>query len=249
MNFSFVNSSEFHACISYMGRYPFMCWGGTMRVHEPWKRISNNFLHVADIVFVTFINSRNISSACIFFVHDGNLTICQEKASAKIPWEILPGKKSRWILGDFSVEFWGLFPWKNSGKNPPQNPQQNSNQNFGASRPKSTLQGSALDKSGDCYLGNGNGDFQINNLDHLLSGNGNGNFQRKKQSVTFLAGHGKICPPHGWSTWRPADQPTTRPSTWTLCLFKENHTRNPCGSASCGLVCGPMWGANFAMAR
>ena len=70
---------------------------------------------------------------------------------------------------------------------------------------------------------------------------------------TFLAGHGEICPPHGRSTWRPADQPTTRRSTWTWCFFKENHTRNPCGSACCGLVCGspcgsPMWGANFAMA-
>ena len=73
------------------------------------------------------------------------------------------------------------------------------------------------------------------------------------KSVTFLAGHGEICHPHGRSTWRPADQPTTRRSTWISCLFKENHARNPCGSACCGLVCGsqcgsPMWGANFAMA-
>ena len=73
------------------------------------------------------------------------------------------------------------------------------------------------------------------------------------KSVSFVAGHGEICPPHGRSTWRPADQPTTRRSTWISCLFKENHTRNPCGSACCGLVCGspcgsPMWGANVAMA-
>ena len=34
-------------------------------------------------------------------------------------------------------------------------------------------------------------------------------------AVTFLAGHGKIRPPHGQSTWRAADQPTTRRSTWT----------------------------------
>ena len=72
-------------------------------------------------------------------------------------------------------------------------------------------------------------------------------------SVTFLADHGEICAPHGWSTWRPADQPATHRSTWTSCLFKENHTRNPCGSVWCGLVCGspcgsPMWGANFAVA-
>ena len=48
----------------------------------------------------------------------------------------------------------------------------------------------------------------------------------KAFSVTFLAGHGEICPPHGWSTWRPADQPTTRRSTWTWCLFIEKHTGN-----------------------
>ena len=65
--------------------------------------------------------------------------------------------------------------------------------------------------------------------------------------LTFLAGHGEIWPPHGRSTWWPADQPTTRRSTWTWCLFKENHTRNPCGSACCRLVwgspCGSrMWG-------
>ena len=38
-----------------------------------------------------------------------------------------------------------------------------------------------------------------------------------------------------------------------LVPFKENHTRNPCGSACCGLVCGSpcgslMWEANIAMA-
>ena len=45
------------------------------------------------------------------------------------------------------------------------------------------------------------------------------------KSVTFLAGHGEICPPHRWSTWRPADQPPTRRSTWTWCLkqkYKES---------------------------
>ena len=38
------------------------------------------------------------------------------------------------------------------------------------------------------------------------------------------------------ATCRPA-QPTISRSTWTWCPFKENHTRNPCGSACCGLVC------------
>ena len=61
-----------------------------------------------------------------------------------------------------------------------------------------------------------------------------------------FSGHGEISPPHG-IPWRPAEQPTTCQSIWTWCLFKENHTRNPCGSACCGLVCGspcgsPMWG-------
>ena len=34
-------------------------------------------------------------------------------------------------------------------------------------------------------------------------------------SATFLAGHGEIHPPHG----RPADQPTTRRSTWISCMI------------------------------
>ena len=38
-------------------------------------------------------------------------------------------------------------------------------------------------------------------------------------SVTFLAGHGEICHPHGRSTRRPADQPTTRRSTRIWGLF------------------------------
>ena len=111
---------------------------------------------------------------------------------------------------------------------------------------------------------------------------------------------------YGRSTWRPADQPTTRRSTWIWCLFnwgqkkysqefvfpsfwrtlgelfgvnsyknpcfimkrpnsftkflgrlrmnfaigrlfrspiKENHTRNPCGPACCGLDCGSPCGS------
>ena len=46
--------------------------------------------------------------------------------------------------GDFWVDFLGAFS-SEKGKNPPQNPQQNSNRTLGASRPKSTLQGSGLD--------------------------------------------------------------------------------------------------------
>ena len=71
-------------------------------------------------------------------------------------------------------------------------------------------------------------------------------------SVTLLADHDEMCHPHGWSTWRPADQPTTRRFTWTWGLFKENHARSLCGSACCGLVlvcaspCGsPMCVAHF----
>ena len=59
--------------------------------------------------------------------------------------------------------------------------------------------------------------------------------------------------PTSWSTWRPADQPTSRLSTWTWGFCAENHTRNSCGLACCGLVCGSpcgslMWVANVAMA-
>ena len=44
------------------------------------------------------------------------------------------------------MDFWGRFSLgKTGGKNPPQNPRQNSNKNLGASRPKSTLQESALE--------------------------------------------------------------------------------------------------------
>ena len=43
------------------------------------------------------------------------------------------------FCGPFSLE-------KTGGKNQPKNPRQNSNQNLGVSRPKSTLQESALDK-------------------------------------------------------------------------------------------------------
>ena len=43
-----------------------------------------------------------------------------------------------------------------------------------------------------------------------------------RQSVTFLAGHGEICPPHGRSTWRPADQPTTRDPHACLVWFSLN---------------------------
>ena len=49
--------------------------------------------------------------------------------------------------------------------------------------------------------------------------------QKSGDSVAFLAGLGGICHPHGWSTWRPADQPTTRRSTSTWGLLKENHKK------------------------
>ena len=32
VNFTFMNSPEFHACISYMGRYPLTCWGNDTHV-------------------------------------------------------------------------------------------------------------------------------------------------------------------------------------------------------------------------
>ena len=51
--------------------------------------------------------------------------------------------------GFFFGGFLGLSPWKTKKteeKTPTKNPEQNSNQNLGASRPKSTLQGSGLGK-------------------------------------------------------------------------------------------------------
>ena len=59
------------------------------------------------------------------------------------PRGIFPNK----VLGDSLVDFFGPFSLEKTGeKNPPKNPRQNSNQNLGVSRPKSTLQGSGLDK-------------------------------------------------------------------------------------------------------
>ena len=42
VKFTLINSSEFHACISYMGRYPLTCWG-MVRMSWSWKRILNSF--------------------------------------------------------------------------------------------------------------------------------------------------------------------------------------------------------------
>ena len=53
--------------------------------------------------------------------------------------------------GFFGGFFMGALSLETSKrKNPPRNPRQNSNQNLGPSRPKSTLQGSAFDKSEGC---------------------------------------------------------------------------------------------------
>ena len=59
---------------------------------------------------------------------------------------IFPNK----VLGEFCGGFFGgfisgLFLGKKRRKNPPKDPRQNSNRNLGASRPKSTLQGSGRD--------------------------------------------------------------------------------------------------------
>ena len=54
----------------------------------------------------------------------------------------VPGEFCGGFLGEF---FGAFFLGKNRRKNPPKNPRQTSDQNLGVSRPKSTLQGSALD--------------------------------------------------------------------------------------------------------
>ena len=52
-----------------------------------------------------------------------------------------------WVnfVGDFLVDFFGPFPWKNRRKKSSKNPRQNPKQNRGVLRPKSTLQGSSLE--------------------------------------------------------------------------------------------------------
>ena len=59
---------------------------------------------------------------------------------------VFPNKVLGESCGDFLVDFSGLFPWKKQEeKSTPKNPRQNPNQNLGASRPKSTLQGSSVE--------------------------------------------------------------------------------------------------------
>ena len=72
---------------------------------------------------------------------------CQEKASAEIRGEFFRPNSRVDFAVDFLVDFFGPFSLeKTGGKNPPKNPRQFSNQNLGVLGPKSTLQGSGLDK-------------------------------------------------------------------------------------------------------
>ena len=59
----------------------------------------------------------------------------------------VPGEFCGGFFGGFLAEILGPFSLdKIGGKNPPKTPRQNSNRNLGVSQPKSTLQGSGLDK-------------------------------------------------------------------------------------------------------
>ena len=58
------------------------------------------------------------------------------------------------------------------------------------------------------------------------------NSEKDHPAEPWNAGSFRKCP-----TSRPRDEPSTRRSTWTWCLLKENHARSPCGLACCGLVC------------
>ena len=72
----------------------------------------------------------------------------------------------------------------------------------------------------------------------------------KEFSVTFLAGHGEICLPHGWSTWRPADQPTPHGlGAFLKKTIQEIHVdRRVVGWSAGRHVITQVGGANFAMA-
>ena len=69
------------------------------------------------------------------------------KGFCRNPRGIFPNK----VLGEFCGRFFGgffraFFLGRKGGKNPPKNPRQSSNRNLGVPRPKSTLQGSCLEK-------------------------------------------------------------------------------------------------------
>ena len=77
----------------------------------------------------------------------------QEKASAEIRGEFFRTNSDLNFAGACWVDFFGPFSLeKELGKNPPKNPRQNSNRNLGASRQKSTLPRSCLDKNGQNRL-------------------------------------------------------------------------------------------------
>ena len=64
------------------------------------------------------------------------------------------------------------------------------------------------------------------------------------QSVTFLASHGEICPPHiGDPHGDPQTSPRQARSTWISCMVFFKKASSSCGSACCGLVCGSPCGS------
>ena len=90
------------------------------------EKIGTNFEKFGELSFCNFFKRRLLQKS------EGNFS------------EQSPGEFSGGFLVFF---FWGggRFPWKKDERIHPKNPRQNSNKNLGASRPKSTLQGSGLD--------------------------------------------------------------------------------------------------------
>ena len=60
VQFTIINSKEFHACISYMSAHML---GNDTHVRA-MKKVLNSFLHVANIYFLQLLIRENIGHAC-----------------------------------------------------------------------------------------------------------------------------------------------------------------------------------------
>ena len=98
--------------------------------------------------FGGFPISTPLPGALLLSHFRGTLKVLR-KGLCRNPRGIFPNKVPGELCGGFFGGFFrAFFLGKNRGKNPPKNPRQNSNRNLGVSLPKSTLQGSGLEKVG-----------------------------------------------------------------------------------------------------